>query len=181
MNRYYKLFLHFIGILSFKRKPQEIEHSNKIFFSFLFLITLISYMNISILGINIPNIKIFMFFSILINNFSFLMILYIFLYKNNIQNRFIQTSCNLLGIEIINCLFFLFFVFINNHIYNEYIPFLLSLSIAIWFFFIRINIIRHSFNHGILFSLILLIMFFFISFIISMSVTFFISLLYNII
>lgn len=176
---YYKIITHFLGLLFLRRKPQELEYSRKTFFLFSSLIFLISYINILVLGIKIPNIKIFMFLSILINNFSFFLILYLFLLKNGFQNRFIQTSSNLLGIEIINCLFFLLFIFINNNIYNEYMPFLLSLIIAIWFLLVRVNIIRHSFNYGILTSLIVLLSFFFISLIISMILTFTISILYN--
>ena len=119
--------------------------------------------------------------SILINNFSFFCILYFFLLKNGIKNRFIQISSNLLGIEIINCVLFLSLIFVNNMIYNDYIPFLLSCSIAIWFLVVRVNIIRYSFNYGTIFSIIFLLALFFISFIISMVITFFLSLFYNII
>ena len=179
MLNIYKLFSHFLGILFFKKKPQELEYSKSTFFTFIGLITLVSYANILILGINIPNIKIFMFLSILVNNCTFFLILYAFLLKNGIRNRFVQISTNLLGIEIINCLFFLSFIFINNKIYNDYIPFLLSLLISTWLFVVRINIIRYSFNYGIIFSLILLLLFFFISLIFSMISTFLLSFVFH--
>ena len=176
---YYNIISHFLGLLLLKRKPQELQYSKKTFFLFIILIILVSYINILVLGIKIPNIKVFMFLSILINNFSFFLILYLFLLKNGFKNRFIQTSSNFLGIEIINCIFFLLFILINNNIYNEYMPFFLSLVIALWFLLVRINIIRHSFNYGILTSLIVLLSFFFISLIMSMTLTFMISVIYN--
>lgn len=181
MSRYYEVFLHFLGILTLKKKPQELRYSRNIFKFFSVLAVTISYVNILILGIKVPNIKIFMLMSILINNFSFFCILYFFLLKNGIKNRFIQISSNLLGIEIINCVLFLSLIFVNNMIYNDYIPFLLSCSIAIWFLVVRVNIIRYSFNYGTIFSIIFLLALFFISFIISMVITFFLSLFYNII
>ena len=177
---YYKLMSHFIGLLFFKRKPQELEYSKKTFLIFILSIISISYINILVLGINIPNIKIFMFLSIIINNFFFFLILYLFLLKNGIGNRFVQTACNLLGIEILNCVFFIVFIFINNNIYNEYIPFFLSFFLSMWLLITRINIIRYSFNYGLFFSLIILVFLFFMSLMMSMIFTFIISFVYNI-
>lgn len=172
MDNIKSLVLHFFYIMIFKKKPQDLKYSINLFI-ILFCCTLVLsnqivyYLEIGIFS----NI----FFSILISNFSFLIIIYFFLKKISLSKRFIQTASNLLGVEIINLILFVTVVFFNNNLNKYYIHFFISLCISIWLFFVRVHIIKNSFNYNILKSVFFCFIFLVLNFLLTCIISFFMS------
>ena len=172
MKNIIRILFHFLGIIFLRRKPQDLQYSINLFIVFATFILIISNQIVYYLEIDLfSNI----FFSILVSNFSFLLIIYFFLHKEGLSQRFVQTASNLLGIEILNFVLFYIIIYVNNNINKYYIHFFISFIISIWFFIIRVHIVKHSFNYNTLKSLIYCFIFFIMNFFVTYIISFLLS------
>ena len=132
------IITHFVGLLSLRNKPQNLTYSMHIF-ALLFLL-LVFILKLTLQNF-VPQLKetgsVIPIFIIIYEGF-FLAILFFMLTKAGKKNRFVQSACNFLGVNIISC--------IITSIIN-FLPFQLLFICLVksWLLIINLHITKHAF------------------------------------
>jgi hypothetical protein len=130
---------HFVGLLTLKVKPQNLNYSINTF-ALLFIILIVA-IKLTIQNI-VPQLeKINVLIPILIIAYEgvFLTFLFFLLTKSGKKNRFVQSACNFLGINIISCIISPLISFLP-------LPLLFLCLIKSWFLIVNFHIIKHAFS-----------------------------------
>lgn len=130
---------HFVGLLTLKNKPQNLNYS--IHTLALLFLTLIIAIKLTI-QITIPQLeKINTLVPIMIITYEglFLGILFFLLAKSGKKNRFVQSACNFLGVNIISCI-------ITPLITLLPLQLLFLCLLKSWFLIINFHITKYVFN-----------------------------------
>lgn len=125
---------HFSKLIFFKRKPEDLPYSR----TTLIMLLVGSILTIYILNGNSKWFKLLITHHI-IQTVAFLSTIYYFLKKRGIENRFVQASCNILGLGIINKILLTFVISAINS------QFVFCLFFA-WILLIYGYIIQHTFE-----------------------------------
>lgn len=149
---------HFTKLMFFKNKPQDLPYSKLTWIILLVAPALV------FLFLNQPETRKFLFSVYCIQNFAFLLTLYYVLKIQKKENRFIQVSCNFLGISLFNILILKAIV---NFTHNNNLLICLFFS---WIIMLKMYVVEHSFNVSKMKAFLLLLAFVIIPSLVVISV-----------
>lgn len=124
---------HFSKLIFFKNKPEDLPYSIVTWVALLIIPVAVLFI------FNQPETRKFLLSAYCVQTSAFLLTLYFILKIQNKANRFIQTSCNFLGISLFNILILKFIVLFSKS------NFLVCLFFS-WIILLKIYVIEHAFN-----------------------------------